>query len=148
MQCVILVINCSQIHYRELSDTAMYNELNSSKLILTVLTNTQSMLCTDTSKQTYTLRVMYKPSLTKHLTKSTEAQTLFQPFFKAREGVSERWGAPNTRLITCRFSKEHRHLNGVGECEGSKYVCTHSHIVRCSFEGRPLSTECSETPVH
>ena len=31
---------------------------------------------------------------------------------------------PVTRLVACRSSKEHRHMNGVGECEGSKYVCT------------------------
>ena len=38
------------------------------------------------------------------------------------------WGFPNTRLITCRSSKEHRDLNCVGECEGSKYVCTCCHL--------------------
>ena len=28
----------------------------------------------------------------------------------------------NTRLVTCHSSKEHRHLNGIGECEGSMYA--------------------------
>ena len=42
--------------------------------------------------------------------------------------IKIRKGFPNTRLITCRSSKKRRYLNGVGECEGSKYVCTSSHI--------------------
>ena len=37
-------------------------------------------------------------------------------------------GVPNTRLITCRSSKEHQDLNGVGECQGSKYVSNCSHL--------------------
>ena len=40
---------------------------------------------------------------------------------------------PNTRLITCRSSKEHRDLNGVGECEGNKYVSTCSHLENPMF---------------
>ena len=35
---------------------------------------------------------------------------------------------PNTRLITCRSSKEHQDLNPAGECKGSKYVRTCSHL--------------------
>ena len=42
-------------------------------------------------------------------------------------------GGPNTRLVTCRSSKENRHLNGIGECEGSKYVCTCSHLENPMF---------------
>ena len=42
-------------------------------------------------------------------------------------------GVSNTRLITCRSSKEHRDLNGVGEGEGNKYACTCSHLKNLMF---------------
>ena len=45
---------------------------------------------------------------------------------KVRERGFERWGS-NTRLITCRSSKEHRDLNSIGEGGGGKYVCPCSH---------------------
>ena len=62
-----------------------------------------------------------------------------------RCGTSVREGVPNTRLITCRSSKEHRDLNGIGDCKGSKYACT------CFKSDAPLrrgklSAECSEPP--
>ena len=68
---------------------------------------------------------------------------------KEGRGVPNGGKFPSTRLITCRSSKEHRHLHSVGECEGSKYVCTvHTGKIRCSFEERLLSAECSEASHH
>ena len=56
---------------------------------------------------------------------------------KEGRGVPNGGKFPSTRLITCRSSKEHRHLHSVGECEGSKYVCTVlTGKIRCSFEER------------
>ena len=48
-------------------------------------------------------------------------------------GVPNSGGVLNTWLITCRSSKEHRDLNSVGECKGSKYVCTCSHLESSMF---------------
>ena len=60
-----------------------------------------------------------------------------------RCGTSVREGVPNTRLITCRSSKEHRDLNGIGDCEGM-YVCTCFKSDVPLRKGK-LSAECSET---
>ena len=48
-----------------------------------------------------------------------EADTM-ELLWKGKDGsLTSGRGFPNARLVTCRSSKEHQHLNSVGECEGS-----------------------------
>ena len=55
---------------------------------------------------------------------------------------------PNTRLITCRSSKEHQDLNPAGECKGSKYVRTCSHLENPMFlEERQVINRVFRTPL-
>ena len=58
--------------------------------------------------------------LEKELSYRQQAASLI--FAKVREGVPNGGGFPNTRLITCRSSKEYPDLNGIEECEGSMYA--------------------------
>ena len=59
------------------------------------------------------------------------------------------WGfRPNTQLITCRPSKEHQDLKPAGECKGSKYVRTCSHLINPMFlEERQVISRVFETPL-
>ena len=71
---------------------------------------------------------------------SIRESSAFMSFYwskgKVREGVSERWGGSALSVDTCRSSKEHRHLNDVGECE----VCMHLFSLRKS--NVPLKNDC------